>query len=86
MTAAEHHVTFLTRAGCHLCEDAFAVLEGLRGEFGFTVEVIDIDAAAAQSPDLRAEYGDRVPVVLLDGEEHSYWELDEPRFRRDIAL
>jgi len=23
--------------------------------------------------------------VLLDGKEHSYWELDEPRLRADVA-
>ena len=32
-----------------------------------------------------AEYGDRLPVVLLDNREHSYWELDEPRLRADIG-
>jgi len=36
-------------------------------------------------PRLRAEFGDRLPVVLLDGAEHSYWEVDEPRLRADLA-
>ena len=31
-----------------------------------------------------AEFGDRLPVVLLDGAEHSYWEIDEPRLRADL--
>ena len=35
--------------------------------------------------DERAEFGDRLPVVLLDGVEHSYWEVDEPRLRADLA-
>ena len=34
---------------------------------------------------LRAEYGDRLPVVLLDGIEHSYWEVDEQRLRADLS-
>ena len=33
---------------------------------------------------LRAEFGDRLPVVLLDGAEHSYWEVDEQRLRADL--
>ena len=33
-----------------------------------------------------AEFGDRLPVVLLDGREHSYWEVDEPRLRADLAV
>ncbi|MDT5229450.1 MAG: hypothetical protein QOH94_3243, partial [Mycobacterium sp.] len=46
----------------------------------------DVDAEAAKGDTaLRAEYGDRLPVVLLDGREHSYWELDEPRLRKDLA-
>lgn len=32
------------------------------------------------------EYGDRIPVVLLDGKEHSYWDVDLPRLRRDLGL
>ena len=40
---------------------------------------------AAGDPGLRAEFGDRLPVILLDGREHSYWEVDEPRLRADLA-
>ena len=46
----------------------------------------DVDTAAdAGDSALRAEFGDRLPVVLLDGAEHSYWEVDEPRLRADLA-
>jgi Glutaredoxin-like domain (DUF836) len=34
--------------------------------------------------ELDFELGDRLPVVLLDGREHSYWEVDEPRLRKDL--
>ncbi len=54
-------------------------------EFGLQVTCIDVDEAAARDPELRAEYGDRLPVVLLDGREHSYWEVDEARLRADLA-
>ena len=36
-------------------------------------------------PELRAEYGDRLPVVLLNGREHSYFDVDEPRLRADLS-
>ena len=48
----------------------------------------EIEIAETEMPGLmalRAEFGDRLPVVLLDGREHSYWELDEPRLRKDLA-
>jgi Glutaredoxin-like domain (DUF836) len=37
-------------------------------------------------PELQAEYGDRVPVVLLDGREHSYFTVDVDRLRKDLGL
>ncbi len=61
-------------------------LAELAAELGFELSAVDVDAAAAAGDSaLRAEYGDRLPVVLLDGREHSYWDLDEQRLRADIA-
>jgi hypothetical protein len=58
----------------------------LAAELGFDLSSIDVDAAAATGEtQLRAEFGDRLPVVLLDGREHSYWNLDEERLRADIT-
>jgi hypothetical protein len=82
----ERRVELLTRAGCSLCATAAARLAELGDELGFALTVTDVDAAAeAGEPALRAEFGDRLPVVLLDGAEHSYWEIDEPRLRADLA-
>ena len=82
----QHQVVLLTRDGCCLCERAKDRLAALAVELGFTFEATDVDAeAVAGQPALRAEYGDRLPVVLLDGREHSYWEIDEPRLRADLA-
>lgn len=81
-----HSVMLLTRAGCSLCEKAEAKLAALADEFGFTLATTDVDAAAdAGDQGLRVEYGDRLPVVLLDGREHSYWEVDEARLRADLT-
>lgn len=81
-----HRVILLTRAGCSLCERAAVQLTGLAEELGFDFVGTDVDAAAAAGDNaLRAEYGDRLPVVLLDGDEHSYWEVDEDRLREDLA-
>lgn len=56
--------TVYTRAGCHLCDDAIRVLEA----HGVGVEAIDVD----QSPGDTAKYGDRVPVVVIDGRERFF--------------
>jgi hypothetical protein len=79
-------VELLTRDGCAICERVHARLVELAGELGFTLSMTDVDAAAAAgNTALRAEFGDRLPVILLDGREHSYWEVDEPRLRADLG-
>ena len=81
MAASDHHVTLVTRAGCHLCETAETVLRRLAGELGFRYDELDVDA----DPVRRAEYSDRVPVILLDGKEHGYWRVEEQRLRTALA-
>jgi glutaredoxin len=72
----------LTREGCHLCEQAAGTLAQIAADAGLEPVAVDVDA----DPALQAEYGDRVPVVLLDGREHSYFSVDVPRLRRDLGL
>lgn len=79
-------VELLTRDGCTICERVLARLVELAAELDFELSQTDVDAAAsAGDPALRAEFGDRLPVILLDGREHSYWDIDEPRLRADLA-
>jgi AhpD family alkylhydroperoxidase len=79
-------VELLTRDGCAICLRVHAQLAELANELRFDLAAIDVDAAAAAgNPGLRAEFGDRLPVILLDGREHSYWEVDEARLRADLA-
>ncbi|MGY4711980.1 glutaredoxin family protein [Mycolicibacterium sp. CBM1] len=76
----------MTRAGCSLCQQVYDQLAELAGELGFDLSITDVDAvAAAGDTAVRAEFGDRLPVVLLDGREHSYWDVDVPRLRADVA-
>jgi glutaredoxin len=81
MPAADHEVTLITRVGCHLCEDAEVVLRQLHGELGFRYRELDVDA----DPGRRAEYSDRVPVILLDGKEHGYWRVEPARLRKALG-
>ncbi|WP_082948920.1 glutaredoxin family protein [Mycobacterium sp. 1274756.6] len=83
---SQRQVQLLTRDGCAMCVRVHARLTELATELGFALTTTDVDVAAADGDSaLRAEYGDRLPVVLLDGREHSYWEIDEPRLRADLG-
>lgn len=78
-------VTLLTRTGCSMCERAAQQLAALREELDFELVTTDVDeAAAAGDASLRARYGDLLPVILLNGTEHSYWDVDEQALRADI--
>ncbi len=70
-----------TRSGCHLCDDAKEALARVRARTGVDFEEVDI----ATDPELTAEYGDRIPVVVLDGREHGYWRVEEARLLRDLS-
>ncbi|HEU4349778.1 MAG TPA: glutaredoxin family protein [Actinoplanes sp.] len=71
-------VTLISRDGCQLCEVAEQALDRIQPG-GWTR--VDVDSSA----ELQRDYGDRVPVVLLDGREHGYWRVEEERLKRDLA-
>ncbi len=58
-------VVLYGRPGCHLCDDARAALEALRGQVAFRLEEVDIEA----DDELFKRYLERIPVIALDGEE-----------------
>jgi glutaredoxin len=70
-------VTLYGRAGCHLCDDARAVLERIRAEAGFELVERDIE----DDDDLLRRYLERIPVIALDGEELFDFFVDEPALR-----
>ena len=79
MTAAR--VTLYTRADCGLCEKAEAEVARICADVGAGWSTVDVDS----DPELRAEYGDRVPVIEVDGREHGFWRVEEDRLRAALA-
>ena len=70
----EPRVTLLTRKACHLCEPVRAVVTAVCADGGHSWRELDVDS----DPDLRSEYGEQVPVVLVDGEFLASYSLDAP--------
>jgi glutaredoxin len=73
-------VTVYSKPDCHLCSDAMATLERLRGELGFELRERDITTDELL---LRA-YFERIPVVVLDGEELFDFFVDEAILRERL--
>ena len=74
-------VVFYTKPGCHLCDDARAVIERVAAELGVGWEERDITASEA---DLR-EYWDKIPVTLVDGVQIDFWRVSEDRLRAALS-
>lgn len=74
-------LTLITRTGCHLCDVAKESIVRVAGVAGVGWTEISVDT----DPELEREYGDRLPVILLDGAEHGYWRVEEARLLRDLG-
>jgi glutaredoxin len=71
-------VTLLTKPGCHLCDDARAVVNSVLADFsGVALD----EQSILDDPELLERYHDEIPVVLIDGRVHNVWRVDPVRFR-----
>ena len=77
----EARVVLLVRDGCHLCDEAVAVVSAVCADTGDTWALRDVDS----DPALRTEYSDHVPVTFVDGTRHAIWYLDEAALTSALA-
>lgn len=77
----EPRVTLIARPDCHLCEVAREAVTRVVTQTGDRWIEVDVTSDL----ELEREYGDRVPVILLDGKEHGYWRVEEDRLLRDLG-
>jgi hypothetical protein len=74
-------VTLYGKPGCHLCDDAREVVERVRAEHPFELREVDVSL----EPVLHREYGERIQVLELDGEELFEFHLDEAELVRRVG-
>ena len=67
-------VLLFTRTGCHLCDEAEAILI----RHGLSPQKLDVDA----NPELRERYDTCVPVVVIDGKERFRGQVNEVLLKR----
>lgn len=79
MKAEIREVVIYSREGCHLCEEAKAVLISVRKEMDFHLEEVMIE----QDQKLEEDYGLMVPVILIDGIIHGFGRIVR---ERDLSL
>jgi hypothetical protein len=78
---SEPRIILLSKPGCHLCDDARAVIEKVAAETGTGWHEVDITG----DPELQNLWWDQIPVTLVDGVQHDFWRVDEARLRRALS-
>jgi glutaredoxin len=77
----EHRITLLSKPGCHLCDDARAVISRVATDLGVPWAERDITASEQDM----AEYWDKIPVTMVDGVTHDFWRVSEDRLRAALS-
>lgn len=70
--AAAARVTLIGRTGCHLCVPALETVRVVSDHLGVSWEQVSLD----DRPDLERDYGELIPVVLVDGQLHQHWRIN----------
>jgi glutaredoxin len=70
-------VTLLSKPGCHLCDDARAVIAAVAAELDVGWTEVDITA----DDELNSRWWEQIPVTLVDGAQHDFWHVDPKRLR-----
>ncbi len=81
MTEAPPQVVLFSRKDCSPCAHARDALRRLGREFAFELHEQDV----GENPALAARYGDRVPVVAVEGREVSEGRIDSGAVRRALV-
>jgi hypothetical protein len=74
-------VTLIGKPGCHLCDEARIVIAAVCSEVGEGWQELSIEDDAA----LFDEYWERIPVTLVDGRPHDFWQVDAARLRSALS-
>ncbi len=73
-------VVLYGKAGCCLCAEARAAVAEVRRTHPFELEEVDISA----DPELHRRYGERIPVLALDGDELFEFHVDAGELARRL--
>ena len=71
-------LTLIGKPGCHLCDEARAVVTAVMAEF----DGVNLDEASIlENADLHEKYVEEIPVLLINGVVHNIWRVDPIRLR-----
>jgi hypothetical protein len=71
-------LTLYSRPGCHLCDEMKAVVRRTGETIPLKLEELDISS----DPQLEAQYGLEIPVLLVNGRKAAKYRVTEPELVR----
>lgn len=72
-------VTIIGKPGCHLCDDARDAVDRVIAGLGASASVTVDEKSILDDAQLNEQYWEQIPVILVDGEQHTFWRVDETR-------
>jgi glutaredoxin len=74
-------VEIYSRPGCHLCDEAKAVIELVRRRLPFELRTVNVET----HPAFEKAYGQEIPVVMINGQKAFKYRVDEIEFERKVS-
>jgi glutaredoxin len=75
-------LTLISKPGCHLCDDARAVVTRVMTEVGTREDAPELtlnEVSILDDAELHERYAEEIPVLLINGRVHNYWRIDPNR-------
>ncbi|WP_144791208.1 glutaredoxin family protein [Kocuria palustris] len=76
-------VRLITRTGCHLCQEARETVGAAARRHG--LEWIETDIGELPASEQTERWQIEVPVLLIDGRQRDFWQIDPRRLERLLA-
>jgi hypothetical protein len=75
-------VTLIGKPGCHLCDDAREAIRSVIDDLPAGAPEVRVEELSIlEDAELHERYVEDIPVVLVDGRQHTYWRVDQARLR-----
>lgn len=80
-------VTLITKPDCHLCDVAREVINHTIAELpdAEADQITVTEKSISDDAALHAEWWEKIPVVLIDGELHGHWRVSQDRLRAALT-
>jgi hypothetical protein len=78
-------LTLIGKPGCHLCDDARDAIKQVTDSLPDASRIAIEERSILDEPELFDRYADEIPVVLIDGRQHTYWRVDKERLTAALS-